>query len=1039
MKLSAQGKFRLAAKLAFAAGAGSLLGVAHAAAADDAPASGASAAAAKDANLQLAQAGTGTATTAPASTGTPVQLQGVEVTGSRIKQPSLTSTSALQSINDQEFKLEGTQNVESLLNSLPQSFASQNNTVANGATGTATVNLRGLGTARTLVLIDGQRVTPGDPRGGPEVDLNFIPAALVDRVDVLTGGASSIYGSDALAGVVNFIMKKDFDGFQVDGQVNRTGMGDGTSYDTTLVWGSNFAGGAGNVTLFAGHTRFDAVNEGQRDFSRQALKASKDTLTHQPSGSGTVPAARFYSYNCAGGVTNPDGSCGQYVGYFQTDPQGTQTFVADTPGRFNFAPFNFLQRSDQRYNLGGFAHREFNEHADVYGSVLFMDDRTTSQIAPSGTFFHDFKVNCDNPLLSAQEVAFACTQNGLGPNDNIDALIAKRTIEFQPRQDDLRHTDYRIQFGIRGSIIDDWSYDLSAHRGESVLAENFLHDVSVSRTQQALQATTDANGNIVCKDPTGGCVPFNLFRFGNGAITPAQIAFVEGTGFQQGNTVEEDVNANITGDLTRYGIVSPLAKTGVGVAFGYEYRKESLDTRTDQEFQSGDLAGQGGPLPSVKGNFNVKEYFGELNLPIVENQPYVKSFKIDTSYRISNYTTAARYTHSYKFGASYFPIEDIGVRGSWSRAVRAPDIQELFFPASVGLFSGNDPCAGAVDPATGLTAAGASAAQCARSGVTPTQFGKVLPCSAGQCNALFGGNLDLQAEKAITRQAGLVLQPRFLKGFSGTIDFYQITISNRIGTLGAQTILNQCVFSGGDCSGIHRSPLTGSLFGPTTNFVTATNINTGFLKERGIDFGFSYNRYLSDLGLGDNGRLQMIFTGTYLSSLKQKNGPGVPAFDCAGLFGVTCSFQTGGGVNPRWRHKLRTTWLAPSDSIIAGLGVSVQWRYISGVKLDQNTGNPALGGQHNSDGSPKILDQVDANILKRQYVDLTLTYHLPISTQDVTLRFGVNNLNDRDPPVVSSVGRFPISGPPFGNGNTFPGTYDSLGRVMYLGVTANFR
>ncbi|MDE2149401.1 MAG: TonB-dependent receptor [Gammaproteobacteria bacterium] len=1017
MKLSAQGQLRLAAKLAFAAGAGSLLGVAQAAASTDAPASGASAAAAKDANLQLAQAGTatGAGTTAPASTGTPVQLQGVEVTGSRIKQPSLTGSAALQAIDSKEFKLEGTQNVEQLLNSLPSVFAAQNNTGNNGSTGTATVDLRGLGVARTLTLIDGKRVMPGDPRGGPEVDLNFIPSALVERVEVLTGGASAVYGSDAISGVVNFIMKKDFDGFSIDAQANRTDSGDGTTQDTTLVWGSNFAGGAGNVTLYASHTRFDAIDGDQRGFSKFFITtpASGDRHITGPTSS-MIKNGRFISYDRLNAGLPFD---------YMADPNGSGTFVPYDGRKFNFAPFDLLQRPDQRYTLGGFAHRQFNEHVDVYGSAMFMDDRTSFQLGPGGTFFNNFNVNCDNPLLSAQERKLLCTDAGLGPTDNARLQIAKRDFEFGNRENDTRHTDYRIVFGLRGTIIDDLSYDVSAQRGETVLAQSFRNELSLSRTQQALQATTDANGNIVCKDPTGGCVPFNLFQAN--AVTPAQVDFLRADGFEQGNTVEEIVSASVNGDLTPYGIVSPLAKTGVGVALGYEFRKESLELRPDQTFQSGDQAGGGGTIPPVTGNFNVKDYFGELQLPIVEDQPFVKSLSFDTAYRVSNYTTQARYTHAYKFGLKYFPIEDIGLRGSWNRAVRAPDIQELFFPNSVNIFGGSDPCAGAIDPATGIVAGGATLAQCQRTGVTPSQYGNIVDCNSGQCNAEFGGNQNLKAERAITRQAGLVLQPRFLKGFTGTIDYYQITIADRIGTIGANTILSECIQQGAFCNNIHRGS-GGRIWGPRTNFVADTNINTGFLKERGVDFSFHYNRYLSDLGLGNLGRVDLTFTGTYLNSFSQKNAPGLPIFDCAGLFGLTC-----GEPNPRWRHKLRTTWLAPSDTIIAGLGVSVQWRYISSVALDKNKTGTILAS-----GKP---DLIDGEIPKKQYMDLTMTYRLPISTQDVTLRFGVNNLTNTDPPLVSSNSPNSIASPPFGNNNTFPGVYDSLGRVFFLGVNANFR
>ncbi|MDE2150310.1 MAG: TonB-dependent receptor [Gammaproteobacteria bacterium] len=1000
MTLSAQGQLRLAAKLAFAAGAGSLLGVAHAADAAAAPAAGASA---PDSELQVAQAGPAASANANAGKA-PVELRGIEVTGSRIKQPSLTASAALQVVNSKELKFEGTVNVDSLLNNLPQVYATSTSAIDTQGSA-ATIDLRGLGTNRTLVLVDGKRLVPGDPTsfGGTAANVNFIPAALVDRVEVLTGGASAVYGSDAISGVVNFIMKKDFDGFEVDGQWSRTDSGDATNYTTTLLWGSNFSGGDGNVTLYAGYTRFDALTQDARDFSQFDLGTSSDGTRHVKIGSGTVPAGRIISYDQPYGAPYSD---------VIDNPNGSRTLVPFDGKRFNFNPFNFLQRPDKRYRLGGFAHRRFNEHADVYGSAMFMTDELNNQFAPSGTFFLPHTINCDNPLLSAQERGILCPNPG---QTQATVASAKRTVEFGARQENLRNTEYRIVFGLRGAIVDDLSYDVSAQRSEATLTLAHLNDLSTARTQQALQVTTDSSGNPVCIDPSGGCVPFDLFQLG--AITPAQKGFVGALGLQQGNTVEQVVTAAVNGDLTPYGIVSPLAHNGVGFAGGFEYRTETLDFRPDQEFASGDLSGESGPSPPVNGGFQVRDWFGELQLPIVENRPFVKELGFDTAYRLSNYSSAARYTHAYKFGLRYSPTEDVGLRASWNRAVRAPDVNELFFPASVTTFGGNDPCAGATPTAT--------LAQCERSGVTPAQFGTILQCSAGQCNAQIGGNPNLQPEKSITRQAGIVLTPRFLKGFTGTIDYYNIVLSGAIGTIPPQTVLGECLQNGQFCDQIHRG-IRGTLFGAPTSFISATNLNTGLLKERGVDFSFNYVRYLADLGLGDNGQVLFNFAGTYISAFDEKNTPTSPQFDCAGRFGQVC-----GRPKARWRHKARLTWENPMGAV-PGFALSLQWRYIDSTALDaNNTNNSQLNPAQNG------FNRIDAVIPSKQYLDLAMTYQLPISTQDVTLRFGINNLGAEGPPVLSTDVLPALTDS--STANTFPSVYDTLGRVFFLGVTAHFR
>ena len=964
-----------------------------------------------------------------------VALKGVVVTGSLIRQPSLTGSAALQVVSSAAFQQSGTQTVESLLNTLPSvqgNFSLNQTSNPGGARGVASVDLRGLGPSRTLTLIDGKRLMPGSPLGGPEADLNFIPTALVKRVEVLTGGASSVYGSDAIAGVVNFIMKKNFQGLQFSTQGSITGRGDGASYDANIVWGTNFNHGSGNVTLYAGYTHFNALTDGSRAFGQYALAtlpnghlATNNSSCQQvygpasmvaygrcTAGSSAIPEGRFLSNDRAGAGLTASGV---------VDPSGTATIVPYGGQQYNFNPSNYLRLPDDRYDFGGFAHRQLNAHLTIYGSAMFMTDNSITQAAPDA-IINTFNINCSNPLLSAQEKQWLCTDAGLSSSATANVVFFKRAVESGNREDNIRHTDYRIVVGARGKLIDDFYYDISLQRGEAMLNEHFTGVLSQTNLQQALLATTGTNGSPVCTDPSGGCVPANIFKVGG--LTPAQLAFLDISAQEQGSTVQEIGSANVSGDLTPYGIVSPLANEGVGVAAGLEYRRESLNFQPDEEYQTGAL---GSPTPPVSGRFNVRDYFGELQVPLVQNHPFVKLLQLDTSYRLSDYLIDGRgsslMTHAYKFGVRYAPTRDIAIRGSWNRAVRAPDINELFFPRSVGGVNGSDPCAGPVNPATGVVSGGATLAQCERTGVTAAQYGTIAQCPAGLCNGLAGGNRSLQAESAITRQLGVVLTPRFAPGFAATVDYYQITISKEIGTVGFGTVMTECVTTGQFCNAIHRSA-AGELFGTPSAYVSGTNINVGYVKETGVDFSFAYHRNLSAWGLPHAGRIAANFAGTYLDTFEVQSAPGIPSYDCAGLYGLTCGFP-----RPRWRHTMRVTWFAPSGSRLKGLAASLRWRYIGSVGLDKNKTGTIL-----AQGQP---DLVDAVLGSRQYVDMTLTYQL--KKEDVQIRLGVNNLLDRNPPLTSTVGPNGFANPQFfGDANTYPVLYDALGRVIFLGLTANF-
>jgi iron complex outermembrane receptor protein len=480
----------------------------------------------------------------------------------------------------------------------------------------------------------------------------------------------------------------------------------------------------------------------------------------------------------------------------------------------------------------------------------------------------------------------------------------------------------------------------------------------------------------------------------------------------EGQTTEQVASISVTGDLGQYGWRSPLATDGVGVAFGTEYRRESLSLETDEEFSSGDLAGQGGARIGDSGSYDVYEMFAETRVPLVQDKPFVKNLSFDGAYRFSDYSTAGR-TDTYEAQFVYQPIHDVTFRGGYARAVRAPNVNELFSAQAVGNYSGTDACAG--------TSPTATLAQCERTGVTAAQYGTILQCPAGQCSELTGGNPDLKPETSDTITLGAVFTPSFLRGFTLTLDYFNIKVSGLIqsGVGGASVTLSQCLATGSPtyCNLIHRDSATGILYG-ASGYVEATEVNTGFLRTQGLDVEANYRFRPTDyFTMPEIGRFDVNFMGTYTGEYVDQPVSGGGTYDCAGLYGS----DTCGTPIPRWRSKARLTWTPPLPFTL-----SVQWRYIDSVRFDGNSSNPFL---HQSE-----YDAIDGKIPAYNYIDLSATYKIK---DNLTARMGVTNVFDKDPPVVDS-NDFPASGPSLGNGNTFPGVYDALGRTFFFGITADF-
>jgi outer membrane receptor protein involved in Fe transport len=350
-------------------------------------------------------------------------------------------------------------------------------------------------------------------------------------------------------------------------------------------------------------------------------------------------------------------------------------------------------------------------------------------------------------------------------------VIGRRNVEGGPRQEDLRHTDYRGVVGLRGDIGENWRYDLYGQYGTVLFQSLFLNDISRSRARRALDVVADANGVPVCRSATGAgaidpaCVPYDIFSIAG--PSQAAVAYLSTPGLQQGNTRETVVSGTVSGDLTDYGLRSPLAETGVGVAIGTEYRRESLELIPDISYQTDDLTGQGGATLPVRGSYELYELFGEARVPLAQDRPFFRELSMELGYRFSAYSLGFD-TSTYKVGGEWRPIEDIRLRASLNRAVRAPNIVELFSAQSVGLNGTTDPCAGAAPRFT--------AAQCANTGVTAAQYGRVVENTAAQYNGLTGGNPDLEPETSDTVSFGLSFTPTFLRGLSVVVDYYKITV-----------------------------------------------------------------------------------------------------------------------------------------------------------------------------------------------------------------------------------------------------------------------
>ncbi len=1020
-------------------------------------------------------------------------IQEIVVTGSRLQTPNETAISPITTVSAVDVQQTGLTRVEDILNNLPMVFAGMNSTTSNGADGTATVDLRGLGNQRTLVLVNGLRLGPGSALGGRNFsDINQVPAALIERVDILTGGASAVYGADAVAGVVNFVLNTHFEGVKVDAGYhfnqhnndNQAGVNSVVSAvgfplpssnvntafgkNGSVVMGSNFADNKGNATAYVTYDNQGAALQSQFDYSACSLSGNN---TYAPT-----------SVNCAGSSTSAkNGAGGRFLfygfpsyapipgipplGYTVDGAQnGLYRGFQEPNDLYNYGPLNYYQTPNERWTAGAFVNYDVNSHVNVYSSFMWMRNQMAAQIAPSGDFGNGVFIACADPLLNASQQAVFCNKAYQAAQSNpaetfngvsypgLNTYPLRRNVEGGNRVATFLTNSAREVLGVKGDFADAkdaWTYNVSAQHGTVDTLFGNLNYVSNTATEQALNClpATPGSKTPVCGGPTNplgiGFGPGGSFigtSTGNTAfqpnpaavawniwtphgVTAAQTAFLAIPEQAQGTVEEYVVSGSVTGDLGKYNVKLPWADSGLQLNVGSEWRSESSSFQPDYVSQQGLAGGGGGATPPVTGSFHVKEVFTEMRLPLASHQPGIEDLSLEGGYRYSKYSEGFD-TNTYKFGVEYAPIRDIRFRSSYQRAVRAPNIGELYAPVAVGLDGSLDPCAVPVSATNpNKLANGVTKAQCALTGVTAAQFGNISPNTAFQYNGNIGGNPNLQPETADTFTAGYVVTPRFLPGFTWSMDYYHIKLSDAIGPITENVILAGCIGSNGNlaqqnyfCNLIHRAG-SGSLWESSSGYVQDVDQNLGDITTDGVDVKGSYRLPMAGLG-----SLLFSLEGTRVLELDTTPTPQFGlTYDCVGYFGATC-----GGSNSKWRSVFSSTWSTPW----AGLDVTARWRYYSGQKSQLSSNNPLLNG----DGIQP--DWQLYHIPAYSYFDLSAIFDV---YKNVRLQLGVNNITDKVPPLV--VGADCSTSSPAGancNGNTFPGVYDAMGRYLFATITAQF-
>ena len=928
------------------------------------------------------------------------KIEQVTVTGTRIKSPGAVSNSPISSVTEEEIRTSQPVAVEEFIKLLPAAVPAIGSGTNNGSSGGATIDLRGLGPNRTLVLLDGRRVVPFNLNG--TVDTNAIPIALLQRVDLVSGGASAVYGADAISGVVNFILKKDFKGIDFSSSYGTSGHGDANRKRTDLTVGAGLDNGRGNVAMSVGFTETQPLRQDKREIGKSALSSVDGT----EQGSGTTVPTRI-------GIV---GAMAPLTGTRQID-LATGSIVPSYQF-YNFNPDNYYQTPLNRKQITAIGNYVVNNSAELYAQVLYTRSDVTLQLAPSGTFGNVYSVPIGNPFIPDAARAQICAAKGIsaaqcvvGNTTEVKMSLFRRFVELGPRGNPYSTKTLQSTVGLKGDIVSDWTYDAYWSYGESDQTQQRINWGSLSKVQQALRAVSTTS----CTNTANACVPLNVFGAA-GSITPEMLKFINLSAIQLQNVKQQVASASASGDFGN-AFKSPFANAPISSAFGAEYRKLQAGNESDSASQiQGEILGAGAPLPDRTGTFKLKEFFGEVLVPIVTDAPFMRKLTLEAGYRRSSFSTTTSNNYgTYKYGGEWEPTQGFRFRGMAQHATRAPNINELFAPQVTGLSNlASDPCQLALINTGQANSVGTLSNLCRLTGVPASAIGSLSPPSAGQINNLSGGNPTLGPEKAETRTLGFVWQPTYVRNFAVSVDYYDIKIKKAVSSPSTADILDGCYNAAFNpsfafnsaCAQVLRSPLTGSFNGVDARGVLTPLSNLGTQRTSGVDVNVTYGFGLKDFGFDPKlGRLDLSLTANRVSKYEAQPTPTSINRNCLGYYSLSC-----GAPNFKTKFNQRAAW-SLSDFVF-----SYNWRHLSAVKVEPLAG--AFFPAYSSIGS-------------YDYVDLGAAWQV---AKNVRLNLSINNVFDKSPPNVGNT----ISTTTANSGNSFPQTYDVIGRYYTIGLTVKF-
>lgn len=953
----------------------------------------------------------------------------IVVTGSRIVRSDIETSSPLRVITSEEIALRQPNSVEELIRDLPSVRPALGAAVNNGGNGASTVDLRGLGDNRTLVLLNGSRIVPFGLEG--VVNLDMLPVGLIERVDVVTGGASSVYGADAVAGVVNFVTKKDFTGLSLSVTQGISERGDAKRLRADLLMGTNFADDRGNIVFGVSYSKRDGLNAVDRDVSDVPISS---TTGQESTSTLTVPSLFRSSLKSA---SNPNGL--PTAGYGAIFDPSTGAFRAATLQDVATSnEGNYLLTPLKSINAYAAARYEVADGIEVYANGLFSKAETALALNSTGTFSNSYALSLNNPYLTDAARAQLCAANGIsttacdaaaaavgGPGTagyrQVTVTPSRRFSEYGYRYKNTDTVAFQLQGGVRGNITSTLKFDVSAQYGETIQDQIRINWGSNSRVAQSLLAYTDANGNAVCQNTSNGCVPLNLFG-SEGSITPEMLDFIGLDSMVHRVITLGVVNGSISGDL--FGLTSPLAEHPIAFALGAEYRDTSARATPDEAAQiQGEVLGAGARTPPDYGAYNVKEVFGELIVPLVENG-FIRAASLEAGLRYSDYSTTGGNV-TWKAGGSLEPVSGIKLRGMYQVAVRSPNIQELYQSAVRAIGSLTvDPCGG--------TTPSAPENLCLATGAPAGSYGAISQPASGQITVSTQGNPNLDVETAKTLTLGAAFTPSFLPGFSATVDWFRIRINDLISAPTQADIIDGCYSStlnptqtpNAFCALIERDPVTGSLYtGVNAAGVILSSSNLGRMGTGGIDWSVQYRFDLAALLGGNPGRLSFNLNGTWLDYFWTQATPNTITRECSGSYSTGCT-----NARPKWKWNLRTTYSK------GPFQASLLWTHLSAVNYEPigTASLPLTTPQAGSTASTyNALYPAFRHIPAYDYFDLSLGVE---ATKNLSFKLLVSNLFDRQPPLLGSG----VAGTAYNNGNTMPTTYDVVGRSYSLSARMSF-